>query len=321
MVTVSPINISQMRCFYVCVFFLFAACSKGNAPLQEDEVQVVIDPNAPPITWRENWFEHNQLLNRFFYNDHVAVYYDSDMGRNITWPQRISEAIWRYTWNTYGAFGDDTRLFVILHAGKYGGGHPANYFDASHDFRNVIDVGQNGSWVDSSRWNLDIVAHEIGHIVEGASKGVHNSPAFPIWHDSKWMEIYQYDVYKNLGWTEEAERWHADKLTTVDNYPRAGTQWYKNWFYPIYDAYDGSKVLNSFFTLLSRHFPTRNIAGGRQYTRNLNFGEFIHFWSGAADANLKELALAAFGDKDEQGNLWIPQFEQAQLDFSAISYE
>lgn len=280
------------------------------------------DPNAPPSTWKEHWFEHNQLVKRVSYNDEVAVYYDDDMPRDITWPLRISTAIWKYTKETYGVFGKekDKRLFVILHFNKYGGGHPFTFFDASHDYRNGIDVGSNNPWTDSSGWNLDIVAHEVGHIVEGASKGVHNSPAFPIWHDSKWMEIYQYDVYKNLGWDAEALRWYNDKMNAVDPYPRAGTQWFRNWFYPIYRDHGGKEALNGFFVMLSLHFPQKTISLGKEYTRDMNLGEFVHFWSGAAKTDLKQLALDAFGPKDEQGNDWVPQFETAQTQFPGITY-
>ncbi|SFC20075.1 hypothetical protein SAMN05421747_10655 [Parapedobacter composti] len=279
------------------------------------------DPDAPPLTWREHWFEHNQLLSRVYYDDDVAVYYDEDMERSITWPQRICGEIWRYVKQVYGDFGDDKRLFVIMHAGKYAGGHPSTYFDASHDYRNVIDNGQMNSWADSSGWNLDILAHEIGHIVEGASKHVHRSPAFPIWRDSKWMEIFQYDVYKQLGWEAEAERWFAQMNSTVDDFPRAGTRWFRDWFFPIYRDHGETKVLNAFFELLAEHFPKRALGGGYyQYTRDLNFGEFVHFWSGAAGVSLRDLARTAFGDLDQHGRNWQEQYEQAIVDFAGVTY-
>lgn len=296
------------------------ACKPGTEVVKLDSNQA--DPNAPTATWQEHWFEHNQLLTLHSYNDDIALYYDNDMPKDITWPLRTMNAIWTYTKATYGAFGQekDRRLNVVLHFNKYGGGHPSTFFDVSHDYRNTIDVGSNSPWYDSTGWNLDIVAHEVGHIVEGASKGVHNSPSMVIWHDSKWMEIYQYDVYKNLGWDKEAQRWYNDKMTTVDNYPRAGTQWFKNWFYPIYSKYGGKDVLNAYFTLLSKSFPQRTISLGKEYTRDMNLGEFVHFWSGAAHTNLKQLALDAFGTTDEQGNDWTAEFDQARKDFPDITY-
>ncbi|QNL49366.1 hypothetical protein H8S90_21975 [Olivibacter sp. SDN3] len=296
---------------------IILACDKKMAPVI-DESQV---PDNVPTTWQEHWFEHNQLLKLASFDDHVALYYDDDMDSNISWPLRASSSMWEYVKNIYGTFGTEEHLFVVLHADKYYGGHPSTFFDESHDFRNVIDIGQANSWADSSNWNLDVIAHEIGHIVEGASKGVHRSPAFPIWHDSKWMEIFQYDLYKKLGWQSEAQRWYDAMESVTDNYPKEGTRWFKDWFYPIYRDYGETVVLNDFFSLLAVHFAKASIEDGYfRYTRDLNFGEFIHFWSGAAQADLKDLALTAFGEKDEHGNNWIDQFEQAKDDFAGISY-
>jgi hypothetical protein len=295
-------------------------CNKKNAQSIRLTDQVPTDQNAPPKTWQEHWFDHVQLLDLVHYGPQVAVYYDKDMSREVTWPFRTAAAIWQYTKARYGSFGNDERLFVVLHIGKYGGGHPSTYYDNSHDYRNTIDIGSNSPWKDSTGWNLDIVSHEVGHIVEGASKGIKRSPAFPIWHDSKWMEIYQYDVYKGLGWDAEATRWYNLVVNGTENYPRTGTQWFKNWFYPIYRDYGGINVLNGFFTTLATHFPKKTISGGNEYTRDMNLGEFVHFWSGAAKTNLKQLALDAFGPKDEQGNDWVKQFESAQLTFGNITY-
>ena len=293
--------------------FLLGSCKKDHVPIKEKKpVTEEVAAEIPPATWQEHWFEHVQLLNRVYYNDHIAVYYDSDMPTNVTWPYRRLDSIWRYTKRTYGDFGADKRLFVILHENKYSGGHPSTYFDASHDYRNVIDVGLNGSWADSTGQPLHITAHEVGHIVEGASKGFHNSPAFPLWGDSKWMEIYQYDVYKSLGWTTIANAWYNDQWNKVDNFPVANTRWFRNWFYPIYSQHGGTATLNKFFTLLAQYFPKN----GTNYARNMNWGEFVHFWSGAAGVNLKAQATIAFGWPAS----WETQFQQARQTFPNITY-
>ena len=308
-----------MLCFSLMLLSLFS-CKTETEVVKLTGNQA--DSSAPSATWKEHWFEHVQNVKLVSYNEEAAIYYDDDVPRDIKWPLTTMTAIWKYTKATYGAFGQakDKRLSVILHFKKYGGGHPATFFDGSHDYRNMIDVGSDNPWNDSTGWNLDIVAHEVGHIVEGASKQTHNSPAMAIWHDSKWMEIYQYDVYKNLGWEKEATRWYNDKMMAVDNYPKAGTQWFKNWFYPIYRDHGGKDVLNGFFTLLSEQFPHTNITLGHEYTRDMNMGEFVHFWSGAAHTNLKQLALDAFGPTDENGNDWVAQFDKARTDFPAITY-
>lgn len=269
--------------------------------------------DVPPLTWQEHWFEHKQLVKRIYYDDNVAVYYDDAVDKNITWPARKMEDIWKYVKKTYGTFGKEGRLYVILHSGKYGGGHPATYFDESHDYRNVIDVGQAGLWTDSTGWNLGATAHEVGHIVEGGSKNVHNSPAFPIWGDSKWMEIFQYDVYKALGWNDAATSLFAEMQTKQDDFPVAGAQWFRNWFYPIYNEHGGTATLNKFFDLLAKNFPKN----GNAYSRDMNWGEFVHFWSGAAGVDLKAQATLAFGWPAE----WETQFQQAKKDFPAITYK
>jgi len=100
---------------------------------------------APPPTWREHWFEHVQEVKNVFTDSDVAVYFDDDVSRTITWPNKFIGDVWRYTKQLYGDFGEENNLYAIFHTGKYGGGHPSTYFDGSHDFRNVIDVGSNSN--------------------------------------------------------------------------------------------------------------------------------------------------------------------------------
>ncbi|PTL81651.1 carbohydrate-binding protein [Vitiosangium sp. GDMCC 1.1324] len=262
-----------------------------------------------PATWQEHWFEHNQLVSRVYQDNDVAVYFDSAVNRSITWPNQYVGEVWRYTKRTYGQFSRDPQLYAIFHAGKYSGGHPSTYFDASHDNRNVIDVGSSSTsaWTSGTGNDLDLVTHEVAHIVEGASKGAHNSPAFGLWGDSKWAEIFVYDVYVGLGRSADVNRWFNLMQTTTDSFPRANTHWFRDWFYPIYKNYGGSAVLNRYFVLLAQYFPKN----GNDYARALNWGEFVHFWSGAAGVNLKTLATSAFGWPTE----WEAQFVQAQRDF------
>ncbi|WP_184542813.1 hypothetical protein [Mucilaginibacter sp. FT3.2] len=278
--------------------------------------QTVTDTTGiPPYTWQEHWFEHKQLLTRVYYDDNVAVYYDDGVKRSITWPFKVMADVWVYTKKTYGGFGKDGRLFVVFHSGRYGGGHPSTYFDASHNNRNVIDVGSGdpNAWTEATGNNIRVPVHEVGHIVEGASKGIHNSPSFPLWGDSKWMEIYIYDVLKALGKTADADNIYNQMQTQKDNFPRPGTQWFKNWFYPIYSEHGGSKVLNRYFEVLAANFSKK----GKAYSRDMNWGEFVHFWSGAAGVNLKTQATIAFGWTDE----WEQQFKQAQKDFPNVKYK
>jgi Carbohydrate binding module (family 6) len=270
---------------------------------------------APPASWQEHWFEHDQLLSLVFQDQDVAVYFDDATPRSIGWMNKYVGDAWRYTKRLYGDLdgsGDDQRLYAVFHTGKYGGGHPSYYFSSTHDYRNVIDLGA-GPWDGSTGWNLDATTHEIAHIVESATSGTQNSPAFGLWRDSKWAEIYVYDVYVGLGLDAEAGRVYADLMTRTDDFPVAGTQWFKNWFYPIWNGYGRGAVLARFFRLMAQNFP-RN---GAAYARDMNWGEFVHFWSGAAGVNLKAQATIAFG----WSSTWEQQFEQAQRDFPNVKYQ
>ena len=172
---------------------------------------------APPRTWKEHWFEHEQEVRLVASDAEVAVYYDDKMPEDeqTAWIVPFMSRAWRYTRATYGNFGPPDRLFAVFHQGRYGGGHPSTYFDKSHENRNVTDCG-TGTW---SPADVDLPSHEIGHIVEGANNGVHESPAFDIWRDSKWIELYQYDLYLGLGMQDDAQRVFAKFSAQVDRLP------------------------------------------------------------------------------------------------------
>ena len=167
-------------------------------------------------------------------------------------------------------------------------------------------------WTSGQGNDLDLTTHEVAHIVEGASKNVHNSPAFRIWGDSKWAEIFIYDVYLGLGKTSDAQRWYNICMNARDNFPRQNTAWFRDWFYPIYNNYGKNSVLNRFFALLSQYFPKN----GQNYARDMNWGEFIHFWSGAAQKNLQQQATLAFGWTTDVDT----KFKDAKKNFPNISY-
>jgi hypothetical protein len=266
---------------------------------------------APPAMWQEHWFEHVQNLRLVAWNDDVAIYFDADT-QGADWIFPFMTKLWRYTKATYDMGPEpQNRLFSIHHTGKYGGGHPSTYFDDSHDRRNVSDVGP-GPWGSMSGFAIDGPSHESGHVVESANNGMHGSPAFPIWHDSKWMEFFQYDAYLGMGLTTDAKRLFDRFTATTDDFPRAGTHWFRDWFYPLWRDHGHAQVMVKFFKLLSLHFSKN----GDNYSRDMNWGEFVHFMSGAAGTNLKDLATTAFGwPADREA-----QFNKARSDFPMITY-
>ena len=271
---------------------------------------------APPKAWKEHWFEHDRVVRLVGSNAEVAVYFDEDvpLAAARDWIGPFLTRAWQYTKKVYGDFGPDDRLYAVFHQGRYSGGHPSTYFDASHDFRNVIDCGP-GPWPEPA---YGIPSHEIGHIVEGASRGVHESPAFGIWRDSKWIELYQYDLYVGLGMDDEARRAFDRFSAQADDFPRPGTHWFRDFFYPAWRDHGRSKLMATFFRLLAQHYPKGPEGDGNNlhYTRQMNWGEFLHFMSGAAHADLRPLARKAFGWTDE----WEQQFRKARAEFPAIRY-
>jgi hypothetical protein len=141
---------------------------------------------------------------------------------------------------------------------------------------------------------------------------MHGSPAFGIWMDSKWNEFYQYDLYVGLGLTADAQRVLTRFTNTTDGFPQAGTHWFRDWFFPLWRDHGQAQVMVRFFKLLSQNFRKN----GSNYAGGLNFGEFVHFMSGAAGTNLKDLATKAFGwPADREA-----QFNKARTDFPGVTY-
>ncbi|MFD8495116.1 hypothetical protein [Amycolatopsis sp. NPDC059657] len=269
---------------------------------------------APPATWKEHWFEHVQTLKLAGYNDTVALYFDNDVPASTKdWALPYLTRMWKYAQQTYGNSGNlmtSDRLYSIHHEAKYYGGHPSTVYDSSHDYRNVSDVGGNG-W---AKPQYEVATHEAGHVVESIAAGKHGSPAFGLWQDSKWMEFFIYDVYVSLGMTAEAQSFHNRMMSAdhVDGFPRAGTHWFRDWFYPLWRDRGHAQVMVRFYGLLGKYFPR----SGNDFTRGMNWGEFVHFMSGAAGVNLKPLATTAFGWPSS----WESQFQAARSAFPGITY-
>jgi len=273
----------------------------------------------PPLKWKENFTMardfHNNSLKRVFYNDDIAVYVDEEMEDNrVEWSYQYFTAAFQYMYEKYGVFGEENRLYAIFHDRKYPYATIHNIFDKGSGYRSIIDCGMF-KWDHDGPSEIDVVTHELSHLVEGSSKGIHESPSFAIWGDSKWAEIFQYDVYVATGRTADAQRWFSKMMDA-----KTGSKWFKGWFYPIYKDHDGVVVLNKYFDLLAKHFPQREKNDGErkfpEYTRRMNHGEFVHFWSGAAGKSLQTLYTQTFGWSHETDQ----EFTKAQSDFNQIKY-
>jgi len=271
---------------------------------------------APPETLKDWISDHETEMTRFAHDDHVAVYVDGNVDRkDIDWIQPFVSKSFQYVKQTYDPkvqYGP-RHLYVFVHQNQFQGGTISSYFDGFSDFRNALDVGAD-SWVQGD--NIDIISHEMGHIVEGSSNGIHESPAFEVWSDSKWAEIFQYDVYVALGMKADADRVFKKFTETEDDFPRPGTHWFRDFFYPVWRDHGKAKVLAGFFRLLSEHFPTEPENDGKNpiYSRRMNLGEFVHFMSGAAGKDLRAVAEKAFGTG------FGADLTQAYKDFDKLPY-
>ena len=210
----------------------------------------------PPASWQEHWFDHRQLLELYYSDDDCAIYLDRDVRRRqVRWlPQYIGQ-VWRYSKATYGhGFGPDPRIYSIHHAGRHGGGHAGYYVSPVHDYHNVSDCGLD-SWRDSEYLARELPAHEIGHSVESANNGVHGSPAYEIWGDSKWAEFYIYDLYTALGMHRDAKQVHRRFTGNADDFPRPGTRWFRDWFYPLWHECGQAAVMDQVLPGAGAAFP------------------------------------------------------------------
>lgn len=268
--------------------------------------------DEPPLQWSEHWYEHDQQLTRASFESCVAVYADPDMAvGDLQWLGDFLQKAWAYNLEKYGR-PSDSRLFAIFHQGKYDAGykagHTAAFYEASHDFRNVLDAGAQ-NWTDG---DYDLPAHLLSFILEfTAVKSKQGSPASWIWSDEAFGEIYKYDLYVGLGMTEEAEA-AFDQFEPVKHlYPVPESYWFADFYYPVWRDHGQTQVLVNFFQLLEQHYPATN-----GVMASMSWGEYIHFMSGAAGHEVQTQATYAFGWFDE----WQAELEKAQSDYPQITY-
>ena len=79
-------------------------------------------------------------------------------------------------------------VFARYQAGSWRAGAPS-FGNPDTKYHNVIEM-YDADWNTPSALKLDVIAHEIGHTIEFAGYGTLDSPAYFLWHDSKWCEIF-----------------------------------------------------------------------------------------------------------------------------------
>jgi hypothetical protein len=112
---------------------------------------------------------------------------------------------------------------------------------------------------------------------------------------------------------QDAQRLYSTFRGQTDDFPRPNTHWFRDWLYPLWWECGQADVMARFFRLLARHFPTMD---GKRYARGLNWGEYVHFTSGAAGADLRRMATRAFGWPADRA----AELERARAEFPLITY-
>lgn len=270
-------------------------------------------PSAPHQIY-ETWSGHGQIMTKVAEGYDTAIYYSDEIIRNgLRSHSEFIRKLWKHVKATYGQFGpEDSRLFAFFHSrvptSIYMQNSIQSYFDIQSECKNLIDfVGkEKTAWSRSLNGteDLDSVTHEVAHLVEWASKGVHGSPTYQLWGDSAWAEIFTLDAYYSLGYHDDKDRWHALMLQSKYDSPKKDTYWYRDWFFPIYKCCGGGELLSRYFEKLAEHFPRKE--NGWEYARDITLGEHIHFFSGAASIDLKTYAIRAFS--------WDKKIEQELLE-------
>ncbi|KAF1016616.1 MAG: hypothetical protein GAK29_04491 [Acinetobacter bereziniae] len=99
-------------------------------------------------------------------NVYVCIYFDSDVNKNVKWPNQFLTDSWHFTSKSFGFLGDP--LYAIFHAGKHPGGEPATYLDELKDNRSVLDSGM----LSKNAWEVEddnariILLRQVGYIIE-----------------------------------------------------------------------------------------------------------------------------------------------------------
>ncbi|WP_308992396.1 discoidin domain-containing protein [Mariniflexile litorale] len=294
------------------VTLVLFSCTEDGFNLKGYPDSVINDdpPGSPPRGLKENWNGHSDVLNRKYFDTYLAVYYGNEVNREIEWPYAFISDSWKSVINNYGDFGDEgSRLYAVIHEDLSSESYISTYFDEVSNFQSLIDISLEGAEIDTN--NKDRIVFLIENLVESSVKGVKGAIGKELWKD-QFAKIFAYDIYKDMGLDADAQRIYDAAIAEEVSYPSANIFWFRDWFLPLYENYNGSVIFSNFFKLLSEKYPLT----GNSYSRDLNLGEMIHFFSGATGEDLQPLAEIAFGWNDVYEELLF----QAKAKFPDLNY-
>lgn len=299
--------------FLVFATILMVSCSQEDGFSLDGYPDAVINndpPGSPPRGLTENWNNHSGEINRKYFDTYTAVYYGDEVNREMTWPYEFLSGSWQYILTRYGTFGnEEAALYAIIHQDLDPEPYYSTYFNEQTSFRSLIDFSVTG--IENSGANLDVAANLMSAVVENSAHQTLGSPAHAIWQD-KFSEIFRYDLYTALELPDQAKRIHDSSIGSASSFPSSETFWFRDWFLPLYENYNGSVILNNFFKVLSENYKK----SGEAYASDMNMGEFVHFFSGASGEDLQPMAETAFGWSDQ----WESELLQARTDYPNLNY-
>ena len=304
-------NYTLKLIFLVLTAGFILSCSSDDSSLIDGLPDSIInnDPaGSPPRGLTETWSGHNEKVTRQFFDGVSTVFYDPEVDRSIEWPISFSSSFWGQIKKIYGTFPGDSRLYFIGH-GEESDPFISNAFNEGSDDKSILDASVLNA--ELSKEKMDLLVILMSQLVETSVKSVNSSPASAVWQD-KWSEIFTYDLYTTLELEEDAARVKAAYTESSVDYPSADSYWFRDWFLPLYETYEGSAVLNNFFNVLSENYRI----DGDSYAGEMTIGEFVHFFSGASGNDLQPMFENAFGWNDE----WANQLLQAQAEFPNLDY-
>src|SRR5258708_28017263 len=93
-----------------------------------------------------------------------------------------------------------------------------------------------------------------------------------MWGARKWAESYTYALYPALGMDREAKSVYRRFTGNTDDFPRRGTHWFRDWFYPLWRDCGRAEGLNKVFPELAPPFPR---ASGGTHPRRVDIGGYV----------------------------------------------
>ncbi|CAL8139756.1 unnamed protein product [Orchesella dallaii] len=260
-----------------------------------------------PGTWLAELIRNHRAIEE----DRLVMYYDSDVvnPNALQWPISFTRDLWRSEIAMYGNFGEENRLYILLRGTPQSEDvNATSYLDLSRGNINTIEVGSS-DWSVENGTNIDLITKNVAYIIIQSAKGIRYPGP-----ELKWVDIFVYDYYSRTERTSDRDRYEVKMKEESEN-DIATVPMFSQWYLPIYRMYGSGSVLNRFFINRERYFP-RAEADNTSFARTMNRGEFVHFWSHVAGANLQELATSVFG----WSSILNDQFEKARLEFSALQY-